>query len=740
MKSIQYLLPQSVQILSLSVSCGLFTINPSYSQINPDNTLSNSSKVNPRGNRIEITGGTQSGRNLFHSFKDFSVPNRRTASFQQIDPSIENIFSRITGSSISRINGMVEALNRDGSVSSANLFLINPNGIIFGPNASLNIGGSFLATTANSIQFADGTQFSAVNPQTKPLLTISVPVGLQFGHSPGRIVNRSYADFNTNAPLLDRAGNPLPEPFNDLVNNPYEGLRVAPNRTIALLGGNVQFPEGELTAPAGHIEVASLASSGLVRLTQVDEGWRFNYGEQQQFGRIQLSNSDLNVSGDRAGSIQLRGEHIDVSNPSGNSSIRAYTYNGNGGTVVIQGTYLTVRNDLLSANTYGSGRGGNIRITVDQMFLDNGGQIEANTYANGEGGNILIRASEFVRIRDILRQSNGQPVRSSGPPSPSGVFARVACQSEATCNQTTGQGGNIFIATNSLQLLDGGQLSSDTYGIGNAGSITVRASNIEIIGTALETNGNSITSDTGRTAPSALSTIAVEGTRGNAGRIQISTDQLSVRDGATLQSSTLGDGNAGNLSIQATESIELIGVGAGTEVPSGLFSLSGGIPETNFEINRSAIGRAGNLRVTTHLLTVQDNAVIAVGSANPNLDERGLAGNLRITANRLQADNQARLLANTNSGRGGNINLQVSNLLSLNRNSEISTTAGSERRGGDGGNITLDTDFLIGSPNTNNDITANAFTGNGGDIQINAQSILGLSPADTLHPPQRSTK
>nr|RNJ65264.1 MAG: filamentous hemagglutinin N-terminal domain-containing protein [Leptolyngbya sp. IPPAS B-1204] len=462
MKSTQYSFNQSTWILNWALVLGLLTITPAHSQVNPDNTLPAPSIVNSRGNQIEITGGTQSGRNLFHSFRDFSVPNRRIASFQQIDPSVENIFSRITGSSVSRINGMIEALNRDGSVSGANLFLINPNGIIFGPNASLNIGGSFLATTANSIQFADGTQFSAVNPQTNPLLTISVPVGLQFGHSPGRIVNRSYVDFNTNTPLLDNAGNPLPEPFNDLVNNPYEGLRVAPNRTIALLGGNVQFPEGELTAPAGHIEVASLAGSGLVRLTQVDEGWRFNYGGQQQFGRIQLSNADLNVSGDRAGSIQLRGEHIDMSNPFGNSSIRAYTYNGNGGTVVIQGTYLTVRNDLLSANTYGSGRGGNIRITVDQMLLANGGQIEANTYANGEGGNILIRASEFVRIRDILRQNDGQPVRSGGPPSPSGVFARVACQSEAACKQTTGQGGNIFIATNSLQLVDGGQLSSDT--------------------------------------------------------------------------------------------------------------------------------------------------------------------------------------------------------------------------------------------------------------------------------------
>jgi filamentous hemagglutinin family protein len=131
----------------------------------PDRTLPQPSRVTLAGRRAIITDGTRRGRNLFHSFREFSVAPGGSASFQGIDPTVTNVFARVTGRNSSRIHGLIETLDSSGQISSANLFLLNPNGILFGNNAALRIGGSFIATTANRINFADGAQFSAVRLQ-----------------------------------------------------------------------------------------------------------------------------------------------------------------------------------------------------------------------------------------------------------------------------------------------------------------------------------------------------------------------------------------------------------------------------------------------------------------------------------------------------------------------------------------------------------------------------------------------
>jgi len=206
-----------------ALSIGLLVASPAMAQIAPDTTLSIPSQVTVEDNIYTIEGGVEVGSNLFHSFEDFSVPTGAEAFFNNAS-TIDNILTRVTGGQISNIDGLIRA---NGT---ANLFLLNPNGIVFGENARLEIGGSFFASTAHRLELSDGSFFSATEPET-PLLTVSVPVGVQLGNAPGSI---------------DIRGSGLADRF-ELSNS---GLSVKPGRSISLLGGNITLNGGIVSAPS----------------------------------------------------------------------------------------------------------------------------------------------------------------------------------------------------------------------------------------------------------------------------------------------------------------------------------------------------------------------------------------------------------------------------------------------------------------------------------------------------------
>ena len=779
-----------------------------FAQIVPDGTLPSNSLVNQVGAIATITGGTTTGSNLFHSFQQFSIPTGGTAYFNTA-PNIQNIIARVTGST-SFIDGIIKA---NGS---ANLFLINPRGITFGANAQLNIGGSFIASTAESLKFADGTEFSAVAPQT-PLLTVSIPLGLQYGATPAAITVQGPGNNLTFDPFtleIDRAARPL-------------GLQVQPGQTLALVGGDLDLQGGNVTAEQGWIELGSVKGGGFVTLTPTNPGWTFNYSGISSFGDIRLSEAaSADVSGDGAGAINLQGQQVSLTDGSallaltlGNTPGKGITINATERLAVISasnvlqssGGYIsTIATD---ANTAATAKGGNLTISTPFLQVADGAQLSANTFGAGDAGDLTVKA-QTVEI------SGGIPGFTN-----SGLFSNV--------NFGTGHGGNVTIDTGSLTVAGGAQIAASTFDAGSAGNLTIKAQTITLNGVndlgpsglfaatvfgsgdggiitvnsdrLQVTNGAQVAVTTFATGnagtlnvkarsidltgesldgnPSGFFSSVTASATGNGGSVNVDAGQLRLAGGAQISVNTLGTGNAGTLSVSA-QMLELVG---GSSKRSSALASSVGVSShgnggdlsvtaSNLRLSdgaqiattTSAAGSAGNLvvtaddivlvgfnaqgqsglfanaivgtgaggdlRVSADRLQVDNGATINVGNFASNdstiAPGQGAAGNLQINAGTIQLDHDATLTANSAGGEKGNITLN-SQLLLLRRGSSISTNAiGSAT----GGNILINSDFIVAVSKENSDITANSVNNFGGRVSVSTTVILGLAYRPQLTP------
>ncbi|MBD2489065.1 S-layer family protein [Aulosira sp. FACHB-615] len=641
-----------------------------HAQVTPDNTL-NTDVIG--SNNYSITDGTRVGNNLFHSFREFSLPTGSSASFDNATD-IQNIFSRVTGGNVSNIDGAISA---NGS---ANLFLLNPAGIIFGKNASLSIGGSFVGTTAHSIKFADGKVFNTDITQS-PVLTMSVPIGLQIGQNPGKITVQ-----NTGHRLIE--GNTPPQ----MGTTPI-GLQVS-GKTLALIGGDIDLDGGIVSAPSGHLELGSAA--GTVNLSSSSLGWNFDYSNVQKFGDIRFSDQALaNTSGTSGGSIQLQGRNISVKE----GSVILLTNQGNQGSgdiIVNASESLELRGvgnfgfsqSLLVTNSI-TGAGGNVTITAPKLLLQDGGRINAHTYGSGRAGNIFVEADSI----QLIGFSPLKPATNR-----SGIMSET---------RGVGRAGDIQVTTRQLQAQDGGSITGASFGRGSTGNLFVTASE------SIDLSGETPISF----SATLLGTVSFN--RGNAGNVTINTPRLKVSQGAGIGATTLGQGNAGTLQINASEKILVSGVSAASG-KSGQIGASATVLPLSFQkafgLSALPTGNSGDLIINTPILEITDGGLVRV-----NHQGVGNAGNLYINAEMIKLDNAGKILANTNSGRGGSINLQ-SDVLLLRHGSKIIATAGGT---GDGGSITINSPIIVGLEDS--DIIANAVQGRGGNINITTQGIIGLA-------------
>ncbi|MFN6562449.1 MAG: filamentous hemagglutinin N-terminal domain-containing protein [Nostoc sp. ChiSLP01] len=660
----------------------LSSVSPSLSQVNSDSTLPSNTSIKLEGNDQIIEGGTRAGSNLLHSFELFSVPTGSTAYFNN-SLDVQNIISRVTGKSISNIDGLIRA---NGS---SNIFFINPNGIIFGENARLEIGGSFLASTANAIKFANNLEFSATNPQAispTSLLTISVPIGLQFERNTGAIQVRGQGH-----QLIGPPFSPL------IVSNNKTGLQVQPGKSLAIVGGNVFLEGGIIKAPGGQLELGSV-SDGFVSISPIISGWIMGYKDVSFFKDISLSKRALaDVSGTGSGSMQIQGRRITLIDGSlflnqnqgllaaGSISVNASEYLEVSGSDPVARTAGGLRNETL-----GFGRAGDIAVSTKQLIIRNGGQLNSLTFGAAPSGNVVIDASNSVQLIGV------------SPFNP-GVFSTI---SAATFN--SGSTGDIRVSTGRFVAIDGGNLSSSTFGSGRGGDVTLSATDlVQIIGASPITSQPSILSSTSLNA-------------GKAGSLTVNTSRLIVGNGGRVDASTFANGEGGSVIVNANL-VELIGTTRESSEPS-LINASASIATPTlqklFRLPSVPSGKSGEVTINTNQLNITDGALISVRN-----DGSGNAGTVQINADRISITNTGGITAATAIGEGGDIGI-TSKIIQL-RSGTISATAGTQGTFGNGGNITIDTDIL--SASNNSAITANAYRGRGGNIRINTKGLF-VSP------------
>ncbi|MEA5596756.1 S-layer family protein [Rivularia sp. UHCC 0363] len=678
--------------LGLGIASLQAFINPCFAQssnIVPDDSLgAESSGVVPLdsgGLAVDaIDGGAIRGANLFHSFTEFNVSEGRGAYFFSPNAEIQNILTRVTGRNPSEILGTLGTFGN----SQPNLFLINPNGIVFGENASLDVGGSFVATTANGINLGETGLFSATEPTTSNLLSVN-PSALFFNavNTQAGIVNRSTATSTV-----------LGSAENGDANRPINGLQVLDGKSLLLVGGDVSLDGGRLLAPGGRVELGGLAAPGSIQLQQEDDIFSLNFPSLVERASVFLNNNaNVNVISTGEGSVVVNARNLNILGSGIVSGVTSGGVNSNAGNIEINTTDTTTIDGTSSTTSFsgiasglvgGSGGAGDITINTGSLDVINA-QIGSLTNGEGNAGNVTIIAKDKVSI-----SGTNSGIASFVAPSGVGNGANVSIQARevffdnsviSTNSLGKGSSGNIQIkADNSVFVSGGSTISSETFGQGNAGSIDIEAGNlVSFDGVG---SNNRVRQVSSRVNPLIVAAPEFTGER-IGGDINIKTGSLSIKN-ANLETSTYGKGNAGNVQVRATDAVSLVDAYILSTVEAG------------------GDGQGGNINIDAATLTLRDSAQL-------------------ITITREASEAQP-----AGQGDAGNVNVKVSGLVDIagEKNDFYSgifsyVDTGTE---GDGGNITIGSGFFSLTDGAQLQASTSG-KGNAGNVKVTTTDTVSLA-------------
>jgi len=754
-----------------SGNCGL-------AQITPDNTLGADERSLIRAN-VEINGlpsdridgGAQRGANLFHSFREFNIDPGRGAYFTN-PAGIENILSRVTGGDPSNILGTLGVTG-----GNANLFLLNPNGIVFGPSASLDVGGAFVATTANAIQFGDQGFFSAAAPDIPPLLAVNPSAFLfnQIAAQPiNSIENQGFLSVPSAQSLLLVGGNPSPN---------------------ASSTGGVLIDGGALLAPGGRVELGGVAGVGTVGLSADSNNLSLSFPDELARADVSLTNGAfVDVTAGGGGSIAVNARNLEFSG--GSALVAGIGQNlgapeAQAGSIEINATErVRIEGEADSpssriANLVGVGALGNAgNVVINAGSFEGMGNfaIGSSTFGQGDAGRVTIAASGEVSFSG---GGAGSGVASAVGPSALGNGADIIIEARSLnlsdsaqlATSTLGQGnaGNIRVnASGSISLNGGSLLQALTGGPGNAGKIIIEAEDATVsfdgvetaastsVGSALGFVGTGLGGDITITAKSLSVTNGAQlftstngqagsdGLLAHAGNILIkASDFVTVSGGSLLRSDTFGEGDAGNVMIEAGGAVSFDGVGS-NGFSSGVLSSVGAaqgfigdrqggdinIMARSFSLTNGAQlgastfgqGDAGGVTIQASDVSfdgVGSNGFSSGAFSNVEAGAVGNAGSISIRTGLLSLTNGASLNSNTfGQGNAGSVSVQADGAVSLvNANIFSTVEAGAV---GNAGGIVINTGSLSLADGAQ--LSSSTFgQGNAGDISVLVDNTVLLT-------------
>ena len=719
-----------------------------FSQIIPDGSLGPSGPLNGPDYTIGEDLGRTRGNNLFHSFSEFNIRTGETATFTGPD-SIRNILSRVTGANDSLIDGELGS-----AIQGVNLYFINPNGVQFGPNATLNVSGSFHVGTADYLTLEDGVEFHTDLSRGSQLSAANI---------------QAFGFLN---------GNPKPISVRNSM------LEVQQGQMLSLIGGDIELTGGTLKAQSGQVTLASVASSGEVTRSVFNQRPNPEALTATELGTIDIGESShINADGASGGTVIIRGGRfmvddngmvsaknrhgqggkidieVEAMHLGNRSQITAGTLgNGNAGKVtVIAGEDITLSESSIFSRTDGAGNAGTISLSAPMIVLAKS-SIRASSSANSSGssGRIMIE-----NVIDLALTENSTIIASSQNSGDAGQIRVTTSDSILISNSEIlnlslrdAGGGKIELVTKDLLLTDGALITSSSVGREEGGDIEIKATEAITLSASEIRNISRKNGDAGKTSldtsilnlsnNSAINSSTPRGTgaggnieiradetvhisnsligsrslrQGNAGEITILTKELNVTAGGQIRSSTQGNGDGGVVRIDVTDRISISGTKIESDRSSGIFTDSG------LNNDDLGMGNGGDIAIRGDDLYLSDGGKISASSIT-----RGEAGNVQIELKNNLFSDKGTITTSSVLADGGNIEITTNNLTHL-INSSITSevSSGQQMVGeqqtviGNGGNISITQELAVleGSK-----IDSTADGGNGGNINITAKVLV----------------